>query len=134
MTKEEMAKTYVEGFPKGYQEVAYDAFLCGYGAKCTTETPNDLEEAAENYYEQDCPYPGEARVVNNEHDVWFPSQAIEEAFKAGAEWYREQILSGAIEADVNIYSDIVAGKHWAEFVVDMPINNLGDKARVIIVK
>ena len=48
--------------------------------------PDGLEEAAEIYYEQDCPYPGEARVVNNEHDVWFPSQAIEDAFIAGAEW------------------------------------------------
>lgn len=54
--------------------------------------PSDLDDAAENYYEQDCPYPGEARVVNNEHDVWFPSQAIEDAFKAGAEWQKKQMM------------------------------------------
>lgn len=50
----------------------------------------DLEEAAELYYEEDCPYEGEARVVNNEHDVWFPSQAIEDAFVAGAEWQKQK--------------------------------------------
>ena len=53
--------------------------------------PSNLEEAAENYYEYDCPYDGEARVVNREHDVWFPSQAIEDAFKAGAEWMAKQL-------------------------------------------
>lgn len=52
--------------------------------------PSNLDEAAENYYENDCPYDGEARVVNREHDVWFPSQAIEDAFKAGAEWMARQ--------------------------------------------
>lgn len=55
--------------------------------------PADLGEAAENYYEQDCPYPGEARVVNNEHDVWFPSQAIEDAFKAGAQYAAPRWIS-----------------------------------------
>ena len=55
----------------------------------TSISPN-LDEAAENYYENDCPYDGEARVVNGEHDVWFPSQAIEDAFKAGAEWMAGQ--------------------------------------------
>lgn len=35
MTPEEMAKAYAEGFSsKEYREVAYDAFLCGYTAKC----------------------------------------------------------------------------------------------------
>ena len=49
MKKEEMAKAYAEGFAKEYREIAYDAFLCGYDAKCSTETPKDLEEAAEEY-------------------------------------------------------------------------------------
>ena len=53
--------------------------------------PSNIEEAADSYYENDCPYDGEARVVNREHDVWFPSQAIEDAFKAGAEWMANQL-------------------------------------------
>jgi len=52
--------------------------------------PSNLDEAADNYYENDCPYDGEARVVNREYDIWFPSQAIEDAFKAGAEWMARQ--------------------------------------------
>ena len=43
-------------------------------------------------------------------------------------------MEEAVEADVNIYRDIVAGKSWAEFVVEMPINNLGNKVCIIIVK
>ena len=44
------------------------------------------------------------------------------------------MMKEAVEADVNIYRDIVAGKSWAEFVVEMPTNNLGDKVRIIIEK
>ena len=55
-------------------------------------------------------------------------------FRAGAKWQKEQMMKEAVEADVNIYGDIVAGKKWAEFVVEMPTNNLGDKVRIIIVK
>lgn len=52
--------------------------------------PQSIDEAAEIYYERDCPYDGEARVVNGEHDVWFPSQSIEDAFIAGAKWMAKQ--------------------------------------------
>lgn len=68
----------------------------------------DLDEVAENYYENDCPYDGEARVVNGEHDVWFPSQAIEDAFKAGAEWMARQ---GA-----NIHGRVLPGTHGNSYV------------------
>lgn len=53
-------------------------------------------------------------------------------FIAGAKWDREQMMKDAVEADVNIYRDLAAGKSWAEFVVEMPTNNLGDKVRVIV--
>lgn len=51
-----------------------------------------------------------------------------------AQWQKEQMLKEAVEADVNIYEDLAAGKSWAEFVVEMPTNNLGDQVRIIIVK
>lgn len=55
-------------------------------------------------------------------------------FIAGTEWQKEQMMKEAVEADVNTYEDLAAGKSWAEFVVKMPTNNLGDKVRIIIVK
>ena len=43
-------------------------------------------------------------------------------------------MRNAVEADVNTYRDLAAGKSWAEFVVEMPTNNIGDKVKLIIVK
>ena len=47
---------------------------------------------------------------------------------------KEKMMEKAVEADVNTYGDLVAGKSWAEFVVEMPTNNLGDKVRIIVIK
>ena len=58
----------------------------------------------------------------------------EEGFIAGANWQKEQMMKEAVEADVNTYGDLVAGKSWAEFVVEIPTENLGDKVKIIIVK
>lgn len=60
--------------------------------------------------------------------------SIRDAFIDGYNLCREQMMKEAVEADVNIYRDIVAGKSWAEFVVEMPTNNLGDKVCIIVVK
>lgn len=60
--------------------------------------------------------------------------SIRDAFIDGYNLCREQMMKEAVEADVNIYRDIVVGKSWAEFVVEMPTNNLGDKVRIIVVK
>lgn len=70
--------------------------------------PSNLDEAAENYYENDCPYDGEARVVNREYDIWFPSQAIEDAFKADAEWMTRQ--------GVNIRGKVLPGTHGNSYI------------------
>lgn len=73
--------------------------------------------------------------VDEEHLDEYPYSPIaEQKFKEGAKWDREQMMKEAVEADVNIYRDLTAGKSWAEFVVEMPTNNLGDKVRIIIVK
>ena len=55
-------------------------------------------------------------------------------YQKGVEEGKRLMMEEAVEADVNIYRDIVAGKSWAEFVVEMPINNLGNKVCIIIVK
>ena len=83
----------------------------------------EIEEAADNYIR---------KVVD---DGWeWETQDIAEAFIAGAGWQKNQMLKEAVEADVKTYRDLAAGKSWAEFVVEMPTNNLGDKVRIIILK
>lgn len=52
----------------------------------------------------------------------------------GYELHEERMMEEAVEAYVNTYRDLAARKSWAEFVVEMPTNNLGDRARIIIVK
>lgn len=55
-------------------------------------------------------------------------------FLEGAEWTREQMLKEAVVADVNVYRDLAEGESWAEFVVRMPTENLGDKVHMVIIK
>lgn len=58
----------------------------------------------------------------------------ENFYELGKKDMKEQMMEEAVDADVNIYRDLAAGKSWAEFVVEMPTNNLGDKVRIIIIK
>ena len=95
------------------------------------ETPKDLEEAA-GEYSFNIPSKLFHHLSKEQQILW--KKEIEQAYLAGAERDREQMMKEAVEADVNIYRDIVAGKSWAEFVVEMPTNNLGDKVRIIIEK
>lgn len=83
MTKEEMAKAYADGFIEEYREIAYYAFLCGYGAKCSLEIPNNLEEAANNYL--DGVY---GKMPHSDFHI-----AI---FIAGAKWQKEQMMKNAL--------------------------------------
>lgn len=93
---------------------------------------------------------------NPDGSAWKPlfEESAIKAFIAGAKWQAEHtpfpedtvlfnkgvaegkrlMMEEAVEADVNTYRDLAAGKSWAEFVVEMPTNNLGDKVRIIIVK
>lgn len=90
MTKEELAKAYANEFNKEYQQIAYDAFLCGYGAKCDTIAPEGLEEAAqkvEDYYD-----------VGEEHGYLCCHRGdIKNTFIAGAEWQMAKMMEGAME-------------------------------------
>ena len=82
--------------------------------------PNKLNAAAEEY---SFPFRGG-------RDIW--KSDITNAFKAGAKWQKEKMMKNAVEADVNTYKELSVGKNWAEFVVEMPTNNLGDKVRLIV--
>lgn len=86
--------------------------------------PSDLEEAKHEFSEKRFPNEKMAPL----------RRAARIGYEAGAEWQKEQMMKGAVEADVNTYRDLAAGKSWAEFVIEMPTNNLGDKVRIIIVK
>lgn len=125
----------------------------------SSEIPKDLEEAAEKHATD---YDSTIWCVlesSNQKTIW--KREHKETYIAGAKWQyqkdraefaklkakewsdgydegitkgKEQMLKEAVEADVNFYGDIVAGKKWAEFVVEMPTKNLSDKVRIIIVK
>jgi hypothetical protein len=95
------------------------------------EPSEDLEEAARKYQEG-VPVDTIIYYCGTDEDVYFTNRIVD-AFIDGAKWQKEQMMKEAVEADVNIYGDIVAGKNWAEFVVEMPTNNLGDKVRLIVI-
>ena len=57
---------------------------------------NDLEEACDEYYDETWDeHGGKAMVVDGCHDIWFPSQATDDFFKAGAQWQKKQTIDKA---------------------------------------
>lgn len=86
MTKEEMAKSYSDDFDNEiYKEIAYDAFLCGFTAKCELSLSSNLDEAAEKYA-----WRKEEPLSDGERLSFCFNPRID-AFKAGAEWRDAQI-------------------------------------------
>ena len=58
----------------------------------------DLEKACDEYYDETWDeHGGKAMVVDGCHDIWFPSQATDDFFKAGAQWQKEQLIDKAIK-------------------------------------
>ena len=52
----------------------------------------ELEEACDSYYDETWDeHGGRAMVVDGCHDIWFPSHATDDFFKAGANWQKQQI-------------------------------------------
>ena len=106
--------------------------------------PNDLEEAAKKYAldtaedseQYSARYLGykDGAKWQKQHDDKELSEKIASAYQLGLADKEKQMLKEAVEADVNTYRDLAAGKSWAEFVVEKPPKNLGDKVRIIIVK
>ena len=100
-----------------------------------SELLESLEEAAEkavNDVMYDIIWAVGASNWNKELDSSVRS-VIKNLFIAGAKWDRAKMMESAEEADVNTYEDLAAGKSWAEFVVEMPTNNIGDKVKIIVI-
>lgn len=51
----------------------------------------------------------------------------------GAQWQKEQMMKGAVEAYVNFYEEI-PGNYYTEFVVENLRPRFGDKVKLIIIK
>jgi hypothetical protein len=70
---------------------------------------NDLEEACDEYYNETWDeHGGKAMVVDGCHDIWFPSQATDDFFKAGAQWQKENLWKDAQGDDLpEIDKDVI---------------------------
>ena len=152
MTREEIVNEYLK-------EHRHDVLLNPYAGLLDfakyldehSELPKGPEEAAERYaqfYDQDlsdengnfvngC---GDLRVAfiagaeyQRKQDQSLIELAEDHAMLAGMNKMKEEMMEKAVEAEVNTYEDLAAGKSWAEFVVEMPTNSLGDKVKVIVI-
>lgn len=83
-----------------------------------------LEEAAETFNSEDA-----ARMWDYEGKT--QGEIVEAAFKAGAEWQKEQMMKEAVEGTVHNFSSY---KPHPTVLVDAKGFNQGDKVRIIIVK
>lgn len=70
---------------------------------------NDLEEACDEYYDKTWDeHGGKAVVVDGCHDIWFPSQATDDFFKAGAQWQQQKTDRDMTEA---LRTEYEKGRH-----------------------
>lgn len=106
MTKEEMAKAYAEGYEdENYGQIAYDAFLCGFTAKCESSLPSNLDEAAEKYA-----WRKEEPLSDGERLSFCFNPRID-AFKTGAKWMAEQGSSFKVNVEEVPQGHWYAGLH-----------------------
>ncbi len=70
----------------------------------------DLEEACNSYYDETWDeHGGRAMVVDGCHDIWFPSHATDDFFKAGAKWQKEHLWKPADGNDLpEIDKEVIA--------------------------
>lgn len=107
----------------------------------------DLEEACDSYYNETWDeHGGRAMVVDGCHDIWFPSLATDDFFKAGAKWQKEQMMKNVVlETKVMKDSDgdgidtpyeewITLEDAEIPFIPDNIGLKDGDKVKVIILK
>lgn len=86
-----MAKIYAEGYEcyedENYKKIAYDAFLCGFTAKCESCILPDIDKAAKKIYPMTTtpPTPIEVAAYYNA-----AQQRLREAFKTGVKWIEKQ--------------------------------------------
>lgn len=74
---------------KGYdREMANDLFAF-MNSLPNEPVSDELEEACDSYYDETWDeHGGRAMVVDGCHDIWFPSLATDDFFKAGAKWQK----------------------------------------------
>lgn len=113
----------------GYERSITEEIVEAIKTLSQSSLPTNLDEMAqkvEDYYDV-----GEERGYLCCH-----RGDIKDAFIAGAEWQKEQMMKDAVEADVNTYELTPGGSAYVEFVVDMPVARFkfNDKVRIIIVK
>lgn len=100
----------------------------------------DLEEACDDYYDETWDeHGGIAMVVNNCHDIWFPSQATNDFFKAGAEWQKQQMKEilqteyekGRFDMREEMMKDAVEGEEIWKPIVGFEEYEVSNKGRVL---
>lgn len=88
-------------------------------------TSNSLEEACDEYYDKTWDeHGGKAMVVDGCHDIWFPSQATDDFFKAGARWQKEQMMKN---------SDFINEAEWEDDIHKL-FREKGKKVKLMIVE
>lgn len=122
-----MKATYF--IPQGYHAVIEgDKVIIKKGEEPVS---NSLEEACDEYYDETWDeHGGKAMVVDGCHDIWFPSQATDDFFKAGARWQKEQdqstielakdhaMLAGMEKMKEEMIDKVCKwlAKHWRKYV------------------
>lgn len=87
-----MKATYF--IPQGYHAVIDGDKVIIKKGEATVS--NNLEEACDEYYDETWDeHGGKVLVVDGCHDIWFPSQATDDFFKAGARWQKENLWKDA---------------------------------------
>ena len=97
----------------------------------------DLEEACNSYYDETWDeHGGKAMVVDGCHDIWFPSLATDDFFKAGAQWQKEQMMKDAIECNIGWYDGLLLDytQQQQEKALDKIGAKIGDKVKLLIIK
>ena len=85
-----------------------------------TKEQMSLEEAAKEYAEgPEC--------------TWVGTTALEEAFKVGARWQKQQMLKDAEPAEIGYFNQRGLSILTEKAIERMPVSE-GDKVRIIIVK
>lgn len=100
MTKEEMARAYADGYNKEYQQIAYDAFLCGYRDGFIAGAEWQKEKTAWVYLKE-----AKDAVIALEKEKGEPLNP-RVAFVNGARWQKQQMLEEAVDGLVEeLYND-----------------------------
>lgn len=119
------------------QMAAYEKILSFIDSMQEEPMSEDLEEACNSYYDETWDeHGGKAMVVDGCHDIWFPSLAPDDFFKAGAQWQKEQMMKDAIECNIGWYDGLLLDytQQQQDKALDKIGAKIGDKVKVIIIK